>query len=286
MLFYVKSLAPSEIFAQGRRATEVYERPLCAVEKGHVKGVPDTFIGQVWTGKTSLKPSLVWRRNKNREHTEPEPEFLFEQQASQLIFNRSVKKIKSGSSYAEDVSWNPNCSLTVRFKLIEEAKKLSKLTEMSPQDSKQVEQAKADSQEPSTTGTDPSLKDPQNKVRLLKQSEDLKDPLMYPPVILNTSHQKTCAHSDNPCHKAEPKHLVKPSYGTLEDSACSKLLKDPFVVDNTTSNSSHECQNVENILSVVEKLPPTIKDLNKPLLVIGDLAELKSCIGEKVPYFL
>ena len=285
MLFYVKSLAPSEILVQGRRATEVYERPLCAVGKGHVKRVPYTFIGQVWTRKTSLKPSLVWRRNKNSEHTEPEPEFLFEQQ----IVKRSLKKIKSDSSYAEDVSWNPNCSLTVSFKVIEKAKELSKLTEMSPQDSKQVEQAKADSQEPSTTGIDPSLKDPQDKVRLLKQSEDIKDPLMssvYPPDILNTTHQKTCAHADNPYHKAEPKHLVEPSYGTLEDSAYSKRLKDPFVVDNTTSNSSHECQNVENILSFVEKLPPTIKDVNKPLLVTEDLAELKSCIGEKVPYFL
>lgn len=286
MLFYFKPLAFSETRAQGRLATGVYKRPLWE-EKGLLKRVPENFIGRDWTGKTSLKTSLVCRTNKSRENTEPEPEFLFEQQTSQLIVKRSSKKVKSGSSYAEDgLSWNPNC----RLKVFGKAKELSKPTDMSLQDCKQVEKAKDDSQEPSTKELDPSLKGP-HKLLVPKKPEDIKDFLMssvYPPVIPNTNHLKTlsCLPSDDPYYKAEPKDLVEPSYGTLEDSAYNKLLKDPFIVDNTTSNSSHECQNVENVLSFAEKLPPTIKDLKKSQPMRGDVAKLKSVIGEKVLYFL
>ena len=291
MLFYFKPLASSETRAQGRLATGVYKRPLWE-EKGLLKRVPENFIGRDWTGKTSLKTSLVCRTNKSRENTEPEPEFLFEQQTSQLIVERSSKKVKSDSSYAEDgLSWNPNCSLTVPLKVFGKAKELSKPTDMSFQDCQQVEKAKDDSQEPSTKGMDPSLKGPQDKLLVPKKPEDIKDYLMssvYPSVIPNTNHLKTlsCLPSDDPYYKAEPKDLVESSYGTLEDSADSKLLKDPFIVNNTTSNSSHECQNVENVLSFAEKLPPTIKDLKKPQPMRGDVAKLKSVIGEKVPYFL
>ena len=154
---------------------------------------------------------------------------------------------------------------------------------MSLQDCKEVEKAKDDSQEPSTKGMDPSL-----KLRVPKQPEDMKDYLMssvYPPVFVNTNHQKTlsCAHADNPYHKAEPKHLVELFYGTLKDNAYSKRLKDPLVVDSKKSESS---ENVEKILSFPERLPPTIKDLKKPQPMKGDVTELKSVIGEKVPYFL
>lgn len=280
-LFSFKPLASLGIRAQGRLASGVYKRPLWE-EKGLVKRVPENFIGRNWTGKTSLKTSLAWRTNKSRENTEPEPEFLFKEQTSQLIYKRSLKKVKSHSSYAEDLSWNPNCSLTVPLKVIEKAKELSKPTAMSLQDCKQVEKAKDDSQEPSTKGMDPTL-----KLRVPKQSEDIKECLMssvYPPVILNTNHQKTlsCAHADNPYHNDKPKHLVESSYGTLKDNAYSKRLKDPLVVDNKNSESS---ENVENILSFAERLPPTIKDLKKPQLMRGDVAEFKSVIGEKVPYF-
>ena len=194
-----------------------------------------------------------------------------------------MEKVKLHSSYAEDLSWNPNCSVTVPLKVIEKAKKLSKPTDMSLQDWKEFEKAKDDSQEPSTKGMDPSL-----KLRGQKQLEDIKDYLMssvYPSIIVNTNRQKTlsCAHADNPYHKAEPKHLVESSYGTLKGNAYSKRLKDPLVVDSKKSESS---ENVENILSFAERLPPTIKDLKKPQPMRGDVTELKSVICEKVPYFL
>ena len=82
----------------------------------------------------------------------------------------------------------------------------------------------------------------------------------------------------------EEKGLVKreSSYGSLKDNAYSKRLKEPLVVDNKKSESS---QNMENLLSFAEKLPPTMKDRKKPQLMRGDVAELKSVIGEKVPYF-
>ena len=280
-MFSSKPSASSGFRAQGRLATGVYKRPLCE-EKGLVKRVPENFFGRNWTGKTSLKTSLVWRTNKSRENTEPEPEFLFEEQTSQLIYKRSLKKVKSHSSYAEDLSWNPNCSVTVPLKVIEKAKELSKPTDMSLQDCKEVEKAKDDSQEPSTKAVDPSL-----KLRVPKQPEDIKDYLMtsvYPSVIVNTNYQKTlsCAHADNPYHKAEPKHLVVSFYGTLKDNAYSKRLKDPLVVDTKKSESS---ENVENILSFAERLSPTKKDLKKPQPMRGDVTELKSVIGEKVLYF-
>ena len=173
-----------------------------------------------------------------------------------------MKKVKSHSSYAEDLSWNLNCSVTVPLKVIEKAKELSKPTDMSLQDCKEVEKAKDDSQEPSTKGMDPFL-----KLRVQKQLE-------YNSIIVNTNRQKTlwCAHADNPYHNDKPKHLVESSYGTLKDNAYSKRLKDPLVVDNKNSESS---ENVENILSFAERLPP----------MRGDVAEFKSVIGEKVPYF-
>ena len=279
-LFSFKPLASSGIRAQGRLATGVYKRPLCE-EKGLVKRVPENFILRNWTGKTSLKTSLAWRTNKSRENTEPEPEFLFEEQTSQLICKRSLKKVKSHSSYAEDLSWNPNGSLTVPLKVIEKAKELSKPTDKPLQDCKQVEKAKYDSQEPSTKGMDPTL-----KLRVPKQPEDGKDCLIsfYQRLIHLIIHQKTlsCAHADNPYHNDKPKHLVESSYGTLKDNAYSKRLKDPLVVDNKKSESS---ENVENILSFAERLPPTMKDLKKPQPMRGDVPELKSVIGEKVPYF-
>ena len=193
-----------------------------------------------------------------------------------------MKKVKSHSSYAEDLSWNLKCSVTLPLKVIEKAKELSKPTDMSLQDCKEVEKAKDHSQEPSTKRMDPSL-----KLRVPKQPEDMKDYLMssvYPPVI-NTNHPKTlsCVHADNPYHKTEPKHLVESSYGTLKDNAYSKRLKEPLVVDSKKSESS---ENVENILSFAERLPPTIKDLKKHQPMKGDVTELKSVIGEKVPYFL
>ena len=163
------------------------------------------------------------------------------------------------------------------LKVIEKAKELSKPTDMSLQDCKEVEKAKDDSQEPSTKGMDPTL-----KLRVPKQPEDMKDYLMssvYPPVIVITL---SSAHADNPYHKAEPKHLDESSYGTLKDNAYSKRLKDPLVVDSKKSESS---ENVENILSFAERLPPTMKDLKKPQPMRGDVPELKSVIGEKVPYF-
>ena len=279
-MFSFKPLASSGIRAQGRLATGVYKRPLCE-EKGLVKRVPENFILRNWTGKTSLKTSLAWRTNKSRENTEPEPEFLFEEQTSQLICKRSLKKVKSHSSYAEDLSWNPNGSLTVPLKVIEKAKELSKPTDKPLQDCKQVEKAKYDSQEPSTKGMDPTL-----KLRVPKQPEDGKDCLIsfYQQLIHLIIHQKTlsCAHADNPYHNDKPKHLVESSYGTLKDNAYSKRLKDPLVVDNKKSESS---ENVENILSFAERLPPTMKDLKKPQPMRGDVPELKSVIGEKVPYF-
>lgn len=156
------------------------------------------------------------------------------------------------------------------------------------EDCKQIEENKADSQEPSTKGIDPSLKHPQDEVRVPRQPEDIKGYLIssvYPPVIVNTNHQKTrsCALADNPYHYAKPRDLVESSYGTLKDNVYSYRLKDPFVVDNKTSESS---QNVENIHFFAEKLPPTIEDLKEHQPTRGDVAELKSVMGEEVPYFL
>lgn len=156
------------------------------------------------------------------------------------------------------------------------------------EDCKQIEENKADSQEPSTKGIDPSLKHPQDEVRVPRQPEDIKGYLIssvYPPVIVNTHHQKTCSCvlADNPYHYAKPRDLVESSYGTLKDNVYSYRLKDPFVVDNKTSESS---QNVENIHFFAEKLPPTIEDLKEHQPTRGDVAELKSVIGEEVPYFL
>ena len=105
--------------------------------------------------------------------------------------------------------------------------------------------------------------------------------LSYPPY----DHQKTCSCvlADNPYHYAKPRDLVELSFGTLKDNVFSYRLKDPFVVDNKTSESS---QNVENIHFFAEKLPPTIEDLKEHQPTRGDVAELKSVIGEEVPYFL
>ena len=156
------------------------------------------------------------------------------------------------------------------------------------EDCKQIEENKADSQEPSTNGIDPSLKHPQDEVRVPRQPEDIKGYLIssvYPPVIVNTNHQKTrsFALADNPYRYAKLRDLVESSYGTLKDNFYSYRLKDPFVVDNKTSESS---QNVENIHFFAEKLPPTIEDLKEHQPTRGDVAELKSVIGEEVPYFL
>lgn len=189
-----------------------------------------------------------------------------------------MKKVKSHSCYAEDLSWKLNCSVTVPLKVIEKAKELSKPTDMSLQDCKQVEKAKDDSQEPSTKGMDTFL-----KLRVQKQLEDIKD--YCNSIFVSTNRLKTlwCAHAVNPYHNDKPKHLVESSYGTLKDNVHIKRLKYPLVVDNKKSESS---ENVENILSFAERLPSTMKDLKKPQPMRGDVPELKSVIGEKVPYFL
>ena len=178
--------------------------------------------------------------------------------------------------------------LQVVLKLREKLSRLVLEEHCNFEDCKQIEENKADSQEPSTKRIDPSLKHPQDELRVPRQPEDIKDYLIssvYPPVIVNTNHQKTrsCALADNPYNYAKPRDLVESSYGTLKDNVYSYRLKDPFVVDNKASESS---QNVENILSFAEELPPTIEDLKKHQPTRGDVAELKSVIGEEVPYFL
>ena len=124
---FFKPSVPLEILARGKLATEAYTRAL-EDGKGYARRVPIMIIGQSRTGKTSLKRSLkgklfnpdekstegietdpsyfrvsteLWKTNKNSEDTEPEPKFLFEQQAAQLI-HESLKE-----EMAKEASWNP-----------------------------------------------------------------------------------------------------------------------------------------------------------------------------------
>ena len=92
---------------------------------------------------------------------------------------------------------------------------------------------------------------------------------IYSLVSKNTNRQKTsspetlppvflaCTHADEPyTKKGNPSKKV---YGALKDKIYRDLLKGFFVVDNTKSGSSDECQGVkklrESVLSVAKELP-------------------------------
>ena len=92
---------------------------------------------------------------------------------------------------------------------------------------------------------------------------------IYSLVSKNTNRQKTsspeklppvflaCTHADEPyTKKGNPSKEI---YGALKDKIYRDLLKGFFVVDNTKSGSSDECQGVkklrESLLSVAKELP-------------------------------
>ena len=92
---------------------------------------------------------------------------------------------------------------------------------------------------------------------------------IYSLVSKNTNRQKTsspetlpsvflaCTHADEPyTKKGNPSKEI---YGALKDKIYRDLLKGFFVVDNTKSGSSDECQGVkklrESVLSVAKELP-------------------------------
>ena len=186
MLFYFEPSVPPEIIARGSQATEAYNSALLE-GRGYAKRVPLMIIGQERTGKTSLKKSLkgelfdpnegstegietdpsyfkvsteVWRTGKKSEDTEPEPTFSFEHQAAQLIVE-SLKKGVSNSPNASNNGAEPS-------EMMENI-----MTELSPQDSKLVEEAKADSEEPRINGMDSTLQNSEDHLRVPKLPEDI-----------------------------------------------------------------------------------------------------------------
>ena len=186
MLFYFEPSVPPEIIARGSQATEAYNSALLE-GRGYAKRVPLMIIGQERTGKTSLKKSLkgelfdpnegstegietdpsyfkvsteVWRTGKKSEDTEPEPTFSFEHQAAQLIVE-SLKKGVSNSPNASNNGAEPS-EMTENI-----------MTELSPQDSKLIEEAKADSEEPRINGMDSSLQNSEDHLRVPKLPEDI-----------------------------------------------------------------------------------------------------------------
>ena len=186
MLFYFEPSVPPEIIARGSQATEAYNRALLE-GRGYAKRVPLMIIGQERTGKTSLKKSLkgelfnpnegstegietdpsyfkvsteVWRTGKKSENTEPEPTFSFEHQAAQLIVE-SLKKGVSDSPNASNSGAEPS-------EMMENI-----MTELSPQDSKLVEEAKADSEEPRTKRMDSTLENSEDHPSVPKLPEDI-----------------------------------------------------------------------------------------------------------------
>ena len=96
-------------------------------------------------------------------------------------------------------------------------------------------------------------------------------PEKLPPVFL------VCTHADEPyTKKGNPSKEI---YGALKDKIYRDLLKGFFVVDNTKSGSSDECQGVkklrESVLSVGKELPQMKEEIR-----------LKWLKYEKVLYFL
>ena len=112
---------------------------------------------------------------------------------------------------------------------------------------------------------------------------------IYSLVSKNTNRQKTsspetlpsvflaCTHADEPyTKKGNPSKEI---YGALKDKIYRDLLKGFFVVDNTKSGSSDECQGVkklrESVLSVAKERPQIKEEI-----------PLKWLKYEKVLYFL
>ena len=255
-MFYFTSLAPSEILARGRIATEAYRRALLE-GKGYARRVPVMIIGQARTGKTSLKRSLkgelfnpdegstegietdpsyfkvttdVWRTGQKSEDTESEPTFLLDHQVAQKI----VESLRKG-----DRSGNPSTSGV----------------KPSINDSKVVEQIEANSlptdrsEEISSSGVEPSLQD--SKVVEKAKPYSLR-------TDLRSSRTELSLHASNVPEKAQTSSSRTEQSGSVPSLQDSKdHLSVPELPENVAAlvqnllERSQEFEDEDNIYSII-----------------------------------
>ena len=255
-VFYFTSLAPSEILARGRIATEAYRRALLE-GKGYARRVPVMIIGQARTGKTSLKRSLkgelfnpdegstegietdpsyfkvttdVWRTGQKSEDTESEPTFLLDHQVAQKIVESLRKGDRSGDPSTSGVKPSIN-------------------------DSKVVEQIEANSlptdrsEETSSSGVEPSLQD--SKVVEKAKPYSLR-------TDLRSSRTELSLHASNVPEKAQTSSSRTEQSGSdpsLQDSkghlSLPELPENVAALVQNLLERSQEFEDEDNIYSII-----------------------------------
>ena len=255
-MFYFTSLAPSEILARGRIATEAYRRALLE-GKGYARRVPVMIIGQARTGKTSLKRSLkgelfnpdegstegietdpsyfkvttdVWRTGQKSEDTESETTFLLDHQVAQKIVESLRKGDRSGDPSTSGVKPSIN-------------------------DSKVVEQTEANSlptdrsEEISSSGVEPSLQD--SKVVEKAKPYSLR-------TDLRSSRTELSLHASNVPEKAQTSSSRTEQSGSVPSLQDSKdHLSVPELPENVAAlvqnllEQSKEFEDEDNIYSII-----------------------------------
>ena len=255
-MFYFTSLAPSEILARGRIATEAYRRALLE-GKGYARRVPVMIIGQARTGKTSLKRSLkgelfnpdegstegietdpsyfkvttdVWRTGQKSEDTESETTFLLDHQVAQKIVESLRKGDRSGDPSTSGVKPSIN-------------------------DSKVVEQTEANSlptdrsEEISSSGVEPSLQD--SKVVEKAKPYSLR-------TDLRSSRTELSLHASNVPEKAQTSSSRTEQSGSVPSLQDSKdHLSVPELPENVAAlvqnllERSQEFEDEDNIYSII-----------------------------------
>ena len=255
-MFYFTSLAPSEILARGRIATEAYRRALLE-GKGYARRVPVMIIGQARTGKTSLKRSLkgelfnpdegstegietdpsyfkvttdVWRTGQKSEDTESETTFLLDHQVAQKIVESLRKGDRSGDPSTSGVKPSIN-------------------------DSKVVEQTEANSlptdrsEEISSSGVEPPLQD--SKVVEKAKPYSLR-------TDLRSSRTELSLHASNVPEKAQTSSSRTEQSGSVPSLQDSKdHLSVPELPENVAElvqnllERSQEFEDEDNIYSII-----------------------------------
>ena len=255
-MFYFTSLAPSEILARGRIATEAYRRALLE-GKGYARRVPVMIIGQARTGKTSLKRSLkgelfnpdegstegietdpsyfkvttdVWRTGQKSEDTESETTFLLDHQVAQKIVESLRKGDRSGDPSTSGVKPSIN-------------------------DSKVVEQTEANSlptdrsEEISSSGVEPSLQD--SKVVEKAKPYSLR-------TDLRSSRTELSLHASNVPEKAQTSSSRTEQSGSvpsLQDSkdhlSVPELPEKVAALVQNLLERSQEFEDEDNIYSII-----------------------------------
>ena len=255
-MFYFTSLAPSEILARGRIATEAYRRALLE-GKGYARRVPVMIIGQARTGKTSLKRSLkgelfnpdegstegietdpsyfkvttdVWRTGQKSEDTESETTFLLDHQVAQKIVESLRKGDRSGDPSTSGVKPSIN-------------------------DSKVVEQTEANSlptdrsEEISSSGVEPSLQD--SKVVEKAKPYSLR-------TDLRSSRTELSLHASNVPEKAQTSSSRTEQSGSvpsLQDSkdhlSVPELPEEVAALVQNLLKRSQEFEDEDNIYSII-----------------------------------